>query len=374
MNVDQDEPRFVIPDGDSGTSCPAGWLWLVYLYFRPRTFFTHFVIDSTPGLTALCAWFYGIAGIIDQVGIKSMMNPDLLQGITWEELWGFTLLGGIVSGWLYFRIGGWWFRVRLGFAGATEPDKGLARRVYIFASMVVSLPALLTQVLETGTHATPWDSSQSEGSFWHLFLLIFPFWSVWSSYVGVRTAFEVRRGLAVLWFLVLPVAAYGFLILGAFAFFFISALGPADVSHPLRFDQGSSLAFNYPGNWWIETGDEDYDADYYMSVTAMQDVRVEILFYEAEGDEAEAVETTIGLYHDFMNDLQEVETFQRWGQHEGTGRRLQGVIEGQAYSLRVFVSLQESGNQLEIHELWLKDDEATVIPGIRLIRSSFELK
>lgn len=218
MNVEQDEPRFVIPDPDSGTSCPAGWLWLVYLYFRPRTFFTHFVIDSTPGLTALCAWFYGMAGIIDRVASQSMMNPDLLLGTTWEALWIGTLLGGIVSGWLYFKIGGWWFRVRLGFAGSSESDKGLARRVYIFASMVLTLPSLLTQVVETGTYATPWDSFQSEGSFWYLVLMIFPFWSVWSSYAGVRTAFEVRRGLAILWFLVLPVVAYGIIILGALAF------------------------------------------------------------------------------------------------------------------------------------------------------------
>ncbi len=37
MNVEQDEPRFVIPDLDSDRSSPAGWLWPVYLYFRPRT-------------------------------------------------------------------------------------------------------------------------------------------------------------------------------------------------------------------------------------------------------------------------------------------------------------------------------------------------
>ena len=374
MNVEQDEPRFVIPDPDSGTSCPAGWLWLVYLYFRPRTFFTHFVIDSTPGLTALCAWFYGMAGILDRVESQSWTDPDLLLGTTWEELWIFTALGGIVAGWLYFKLGGWWFRLRLGFAGASEPDKGLARRVYIFASMVFAFPILLTQVVETGTYTTPWDSAHGEGSLWYFLLLIFPFWSVWSSYAGVRTAFSLRRGLAVLWFLVLPVVAYGFLILGAIAFLFISAMIPADISNPQRFDQGNSLAFDYPGNWWIETGDEDYDADSYLSVTAMQDVMVEILLYEAEGDETEAVEATIDLYHDFMDGLREVETLQRWGRHQGTGRVLQGVIEGQAYSLRVFVSRQESGNQLEIHELWLKDDEAMVIPGIRLIRSSFELK
>ncbi len=243
--------------------------------------------------------------------------------------------------------------------------------------MVLAFPILLTQVVETGTYTTPLDSAHSEGSLWYFLLLIFPFWSVWSSYAGVRTAFSLRRGLAVLWFLVLPVVAYGFLILGALAFFLISAMRPADVSNPLRFDQGNSFTFDYPGNWWIETGDENYDADRYVSVTAMQDVMIEILFYEAEGaedNEAETVETTIEFYHEFMDGLQAVETFQRWGRHEGTGRLLQGVIGGQSYSVRVFVSRQVSGNQLEIHEMWPNDDEATVIPGIRLIRSSFELK
>lgn len=365
----------MMSEPDSGRSCPAGWLWLVFLYLRPRTFFTHFVIDSTPGLTALCAWFYGMAGIIDRVESESLVNPDVLLGTTWVELWIVTLVGGIVTGWLYFKIGGWWFRMRIDFAGASKPDKGLARRVYIFASMVLALPILSTQIGETGTQATPWDASQSERGFWYFSLLVFPIWSAWSSYAGVRTAFDVRKRAAILWFLVLPVAVYGFVILSVVVFLYTSLWGPADVSNTRWFHQGNSFTFYYPGNWKVETDYGDYDPDGYVCVTATQDVMVEILFHEVQGDgdEVAAVDTAIAFYHDFIAGLQEIGTFQEWGRHEGTGRLLQGVSEGQECFLRVFVSILESGNQLEIHEIWLKDDEAAVLPGIQLIRSSFEL-
>jgi len=38
--------------------------------------------------------------------------------------------------------------------------------------------------------------------------LIFPFWSLWVSYTGAKTMFDVSPGKAKLWFLILPSAFY----------------------------------------------------------------------------------------------------------------------------------------------------------------------
>ena len=44
----------------------------------------------------------------------------------------------------------------------------------------------------------------NEASLWTIVLIVFPFWSAFASYAGVRARLPVRRGRAILWFLVLP--------------------------------------------------------------------------------------------------------------------------------------------------------------------------
>ena len=49
-----------------------------------------------------------------------------------------------------------------------------------------------------------WDADEIVS----VLLLVFPFWSCVVSYRGVLARFDVRRGRARLWFLILPMALY----------------------------------------------------------------------------------------------------------------------------------------------------------------------
>ena len=374
MNVEQDEPRFVVQDPESGTVCPPGWLWLVYLYFRPRTFFTHFVIDSTPGLTVLCAWFFGMAGVIDRIHFRALSHPEIFIEMTWTVVWVLILVGGIIGGFFYFAIGGWWFRTRLRWSGSEDPDPDLARRVYVFASMIWALPILFSEVVETGQFSTPWLCYQSAGSLWDLLWLAPLFWSIWTEYVGVRTAFEVRRGLAILWFLVLPVVVCGVGIVLVGLSFFFEASGPADVALPLTFNDGQTMKFYYPGNWWINADDSDYDPDVFISVEPMQDALVQILVYEATEAGADELDATVSSYAESLVGLTKTREFDSCGTHRGVGQVLEGRMQGDLYRLRVFVSEPIAGQVFEIQELWLSSDAAEVVPGLDLIRSTFRLR
>jgi hypothetical protein len=84
----------------------------------------------------------------------------------------------------------------------------------------------------------------------------------------------LRRGLAIVWFLILPVVTYttgmGVMAVGAMAL--LSSV-PADVAHPLHLSS-STMSFDYPGNWWIADGEEDYDPETSVSVEPMQDAVV----------------------------------------------------------------------------------------------------
>ena len=85
---------------------PLAALWLVYLFFRPRIFFQSFVMESAPGLTALCAWIYGVSGAMDT--IESRLMPEIAPGLadSWNAYWAVALLLGAVEAVFIFAIGG----------------------------------------------------------------------------------------------------------------------------------------------------------------------------------------------------------------------------------------------------------------------------
>lgn len=374
MLAGDDDQRAVLPENGVPEGSPAGWLWLVYLYFKPHSFFKHFVIESTPGLTVLCAWLYGMAGVIDELESRALMDPSFLDGVTWSQLWIGVLLLGVVGGWWYFKIGGWWYRKRLGFSGAESIDKRLARRVYVFASLAWALPTLLAQIVASGSFASPRESVLSDLNLWDGAVMLSLPWSLWVSYVGVRTAFEVRRGRAMLWFLLLPGGMFFFVIAAAAALALVQALGPADTTSPLRFGEGQTLTFSYPGNWWIGDDDPDYDPDSYVTVEPMQDALVKIMVYELQQDIVDELEASINSYREALSDLEKTDEFESWGRYRGLGQECRGVIEGRRYTLRLFISESQDGVVFEIREWSYASNASQVVPGFELIRSTFRLK
>jgi hypothetical protein len=202
-------------DDDVESTPPNPAFWLTYLFFKPSVFYRTFVIRRTPALTLLCAWIYGMVGAIDRMDSRALAGKALPFGESWIAYWIAVTVVGVFGGLFYFFIGGWWYRMRPGYSGVIDPDKGLARRVYLFASQILAVPVVLMTALETSNYSSPLEAAASPGSPWHSIFLIFPFWSVWSSYIGVRTAFPVKyKGPdgAKLWFLILPCVFYLFLL------------------------------------------------------------------------------------------------------------------------------------------------------------------
>ena len=89
----------------------------------------------------------------------------------------------------------------------------------MYSGFVLALPAVAVVALWTLAYPDYGTAWADEESFWPLMLVVFPFWSCWASFRGVTSVFEVSRGKAALWFVVLPSALYVVLIGGvAFAY------------------------------------------------------------------------------------------------------------------------------------------------------------
>lgn len=190
----ESEPKFILG------------LW--YLYFQPQRFFKQVVVEPAPLLTAICAWLFGMAGVIDQIDKQHLKGSALTEQMGWGVYLGTVVVLGILGGLVYYGIGGWWYRVRLGWSGVSDADPPVARRIYLYASMVAAIPIVLATLGQVAVYSTPaemMDAVTPEAIAVMLVLLLFVIWSIWTSYNGVTTVYEsIVRGRAIVWFLVLP--------------------------------------------------------------------------------------------------------------------------------------------------------------------------
>jgi Yip1 domain len=199
----------------------ASPLWpqhLINLFVRPRRFFSSQLAFGQTLYVVIVTWCYGVANAIDRIDQELVRAEVGRPRRGWEQLapmiteswlgfWAWVLAFGAIGGLLLWLIGGWWYRVRLKWSGAHEPDKRLARLVYVYSSFVQSGPVVAFTLVSTIVYADYAQAYASESSY-AVLLLLFPFWSLISSYLGVLTLFEVSRWKARIWFVILPGLLY----------------------------------------------------------------------------------------------------------------------------------------------------------------------
>jgi len=191
---------------------------LIDLFIRPRRFFSsQLALGKTPYVlfVTLC---FGMAEAISRIDME-MMRAELgqprpgwqvlgpLVTESWVGFWLWVLFVGAIGAALIWWIGGWWYRVRLKWCGAQNPDKRLTRLVYVYASFVYAAPSVTLPLAWTLIYPN-YAVAYSAGDLFSALFLIFPFWSLIASYVGARTVFEVSRWKARVWFLLLPALFY----------------------------------------------------------------------------------------------------------------------------------------------------------------------
>ena len=97
-----------------------------------------------------------------------------------------------------------------------KADRVLARRVYIFASLVESLPIVVAALLGGARYSTRLAAESATPGWGTWGVLALSLWSCVVSYRGVLTLFKVVRWKARIWFLGMPIFVYGSLVAGAF--------------------------------------------------------------------------------------------------------------------------------------------------------------
>lgn len=351
---------------------PSVWFWHFHLFFRPRAFFRAFARERVPLLTALCAWLYGTASVIDRIETNSLRGRgnDAAWLGDWAAYWPAVLSMGVIGGLFYFAIGGWWYRQRIKWSGAPSPDTGLARRVYLFSSQIWALPTLSATILESTAFDTPLAALQAEGSAWYFLLLLFPFWSLVCSYLGVRTVFTVRRGTALAWFLVLPALVYAFVL--AAAFLAAGLLDEPDLKNR-RVYQGTAIEFSYPGNWAVEVEESEGDAES-VRLEGAPDAFVRVVSYSSPHEAQEELDASLDGYRKIGVWTQGAE-LASWGPFEGVGTTGILVVDRKPCVLELFVVVDDGSERfLEVQTFFAQSEEDAVRPVLGLLRNTLRRK
>jgi hypothetical protein len=132
---------------------------------------------------------------------------------SWVAFWLVVFIAGALWAAWDWWVGGWWYRVRLGWCGVEVADWDEPRQLFTYSHLVAALPAMIYTLVTTALYVD-YASAWQAADLWSLVLLVFPFWGIATSYRGLVQWYAPAGKLrVVIWFVILPVVflvvAYG---------------------------------------------------------------------------------------------------------------------------------------------------------------------
>lgn len=197
---------------------------LISLWLRPRAYFANpHVLQDRRGIL-VAALLVGVTNAMDRID-RNLVKTDLGAGggansftawvvSSWSNYWLMVLVAGVISAVLSWYIYGWWYRKRLEWSGAAEVEREDARRLNTLQELVYVLPLIALAVWQTliyRNYAEAWASDDMAS----MVIVVFLFWSCWTSYCGATTLYTLKKARARFWFLILPALFY-LLVMGVF--------------------------------------------------------------------------------------------------------------------------------------------------------------
>lgn len=176
------------------------------LFAKPKIFFRkYFDQHEKPPFFIITLVIFGIAYAVQRLDLN--LKPN---GFTdnWIAYWIIALAGGLVGGYLGYLIGGWFYNVRLKWAGGTS-DIDLARNLFLYSEVVSGVPVILSTIISFILKNRPSDTVSVYYSIVTIvILMVFDFYSIFVSFCGVTTITDVDYNKARLWFSILPALLY----------------------------------------------------------------------------------------------------------------------------------------------------------------------
>ncbi|UCD55949.1 MAG: tetratricopeptide repeat protein [Candidatus Hydrogenedentota bacterium] len=280
-----------------------------------RDFFVHYAASlkkhmkaKKPPYLYIFIWMLGMSSVIDRIEIKALQNQAYAVE-NWGVLWGMILVGGIVSGYVAYHVGGAVYHFRVWLSGGSK-DRLISRNLFLYTGIPIYAVAILSQATDTVVYGDKYFAGQTNASLdltWTVVAVAAILYSITLSYRGVRLLQETKPVRSVLLFIALPVVFYSLMFGLGFA---AEAAKPGAVEYNRQ-----ALTLMYEGKF--AEAEELYNL-------AIKDLNPD------ERENAGAVYANLALMHRFAGDTDKaIENYEKSrsfcepdsaGYHSTTGR------------------------------------------------------
>lgn len=156
------------------------------LFGRPTHYFASTRLEKMDSVTFVIAWIGGFAWALPDFDIGGTTRAGWARAFVAAPLWA-----------LYaYWVGGWWFGIRLRWAGRADRSKPVARRAFVHSLFVLAVPVLALAAVPAHDDLTLFAVSTLMVGAW--------LWSLNVDRIAAIQLFSVRRRAASAWFFLLP--------------------------------------------------------------------------------------------------------------------------------------------------------------------------
>ena len=287
----QDDDRYM-PDALEEDRGSVRWFMLpVAFFFMPGRFMRSFGVHVGTGAVFLALWVTGIASMLNSLENNTMFGSSspLVVG-TWASLWGVAIPAGILRGCGVYWIGGLWYRLRLKMCGLKYATWKTTGRVYILSGFAKQLVYIISIIIATFTFAD-FDAyiQDEDSSLWMTFgilgiIMVFEILSSITLYGGSVATFQIKKGWALLWLLILPIVLRVFVLIGLGVIALVGTFTPLPQLQTPSTYSGDLIQMEYPSNWITYEDETNPGTQFWVqSVPLIGDAIIEIeVVYKGE--------------------------------------------------------------------------------------------
>jgi tetratricopeptide (TPR) repeat protein len=207
-----------------------------------KTVLRNHLRDRKPPFLFIFTWMLGMSSVIDRVQLKSLQNQAYPLD-NWPAMWGFILVGGIVSGYIACYVGGAFYQLRVSLAGGSK-SMHISRNLFLYTGIPIYAITILSATSDTFVYGDKYFTGKTNPSLdvtWFFLAVGAILYSIALSYRGVRLLLDTKHIRSIIMFIALPVLFYS-LVFGAV--YAVQEFEPQAVDYN---EQG--LALMYEGNY-----------------------------------------------------------------------------------------------------------------------------
>ncbi|MEW6104418.1 MAG: YIP1 family protein [bacterium] len=194
------------------------------IVFQPKKFFREYFREEFSPYFWFTLIIYGVADEINRID-QQFVKWDLKNKLdqveflnNWFIYWTFAIIIGLIIGYCFYRLGGWFFNLRVKWSKGVANIK-TARFINLYSCFLPCFITVFVSIIETLSSPKPYIPDEPLLPMKDLLLAIISivasYYSIYVGYQGVTIVMKPEKWRCRIWFLILPALFFSLVGIGA---------------------------------------------------------------------------------------------------------------------------------------------------------------